>query len=78
MTFTPTEEPIRFLKPLKDLTVTEHDEVMMACSLNHPDREVTWFKDGQEIATIEARIKVSQRVQNNTVNFMLFNGGFSH
>ena len=55
MTF--TEEPVVFTVPLKDMTVTEQDEVTMECSINKPDREVTWFKDGQEVS-VDARIKV--------------------
>ena len=47
-----------FIVPLKDITVTEHEEVTMQCSISKPDRELTWFKDGEEIAPIDARIKI--------------------
>ncbi len=44
-----SEISVTFTVPLKDVTVTVEESVILECELSKPNQNVKWFKNGTEI-----------------------------
>lgn len=47
--FFSSEGPIDIIKPLRDLHVTEKEQVMLECEVSKSGLKAAWYKDGQEL-----------------------------
>lgn len=47
------EIPIEFIVPLKELTVSETQNVTLECQVNKPGAKLTWIKDGTTLTPSE-------------------------
>ena len=47
------ELPLKIVKPLQKVEVTEKDQVVMTCEVNKPNIKAKWFKDKQEVEPSE-------------------------
>ena len=44
-----TEAPVEFIRPLKEVQVTEKESATLECEVSKPDLVAKWFLDDQEI-----------------------------
>ncbi|KAK7507540.1 hypothetical protein BaRGS_00001475, partial [Batillaria attramentaria] len=51
------ELPTTFVRPLANITVTEHQKLALECEVSRPDKPVQWFKDDVPV-TASARIRL--------------------
>ncbi|KAG7502030.1 obscurin 1 [Solea senegalensis] len=47
------ELPVSIVKPLRDRTALEKHRVILECTVSSPRCDVTWYKDGEELAPSE-------------------------
>lgn len=48
-----TELPLKIVKPLQKVEVSEKKQVILTCEVNKPNIKAKWFKDKEEVETSE-------------------------
>lgn len=51
------EEPVQFLKPLKDIKIMEKEKAVMECEINKPNKKAVW-KFEKEIFSGSERVEL--------------------
>ncbi|XP_046554801.1 titin-like [Haliotis rubra] len=49
-TLTVKAEPVKFIRPLADITVTEKQDIYLECEINKPGLKPTWKIDGNKVS----------------------------
>uniref|UniRef100_S4RSQ7 non-specific serine/threonine protein kinase n=1 Tax=Petromyzon marinus TaxID=7757 RepID=S4RSQ7_PETMA len=57
------EQPVRFVKPLRDKVAMERHKMLLECQVSRPSASVRWFHDDVELADSEATGDEEPRVQ---------------
>ncbi|CAM9413108.1 unnamed protein product [Lampetra planeri] len=57
------EQPVRFVKPLRDKVAMERHRMLLECQVSRPSASVRWFHDDVELADSEAAGDEEPRVQ---------------
>lgn len=71
--FTKNKElPADILRPLKNLTVFEKDEIILECEFSRPNVEATWQKDNSDIKYSLENMRYNKKVDGNVYRLTIY------